>query len=159
MEQQAIELYRLAPGVPSAAGCSACGTMPSRVGAKFCDECGNKFVPPEAEGHSRSGSSCRELMIQGFAIGGDAQLRFHEDDWDGLQASVAAACARASTVKEEVDESSDDGLGEIVVVDNFADHILALQESNGGKFRNGDDLQSLVRALLNSEVDPMTTDW
>ena len=36
---------------------------------------------------------------------------------------------------------------------------MALQGSNGGKFRNGDDLQSLVRALLNSEVDPMTTDW
>ena len=62
-------------------------------------------------------------------------------------------------MKEEVDESSDDGFGEIVVVDNCADHILALQESIGGKFRNGDDLQSLVRALRNSEVDPMTTDW
>ena len=78
-------------------------------------------------------------MIQGFTGGGDAQLRFHEDDWDGLRAAVAAACARANTVKEEVDESSDDGFG--------------------GKFRNGDDLQSLVRALRNSEVDPKTTDW
>ena len=78
-------------------------------------------------------------MIQGFTSGGDAQLRFHKDDWDGLRAAVAAACARANTVKEEVDESSDDGFG--------------------GKFRNGDDLQSLVRALRNSEVDPMTTDW
>ena len=68
-------------------------------------------------------------MIQGFTSGGDAQLRFHEDDWDGLRAAVAAACARANTVKEEVDESSDDGFG--------------------GKFRNGDDLQSLVRALRN----------
>ena len=42
-------------------------------------------------------------------------------------------------MKKEVDESSDDGFG--------------------GKFRNGDDLQSLVRALRNSEVDPMSTYW
>ena len=74
------------------------GTLPSRAEAKFCDECGNKFAPPEAEGHSRSGSPCRELMIQGFTVGGDAQLRFHEDDWDSLRAAVTAACARANKV-------------------------------------------------------------
>ena len=144
--------------------CAACKTLPSRAEAKLSDECGDRFALSEAEGQARSRSSCRPLVIQCFTVDCDVQLRFHEDDWDGLRAAVTAACARASAVKEEADDSSDEGFvqstsGEIVVVDNLADHVLALQANISRKFRNGDKLQTLVRALRNSEVDPMTTDW
>ena len=131
--------------------CCACGTVPLRLGAKYCDECGSSLI-----------TAPRGVTIQGFRRGTDNALLCGEDEWDMLRAEIAAEVAKGSDVKEEElsDIEADEPralTGEVVVVDHLIDNVRALQENISPAFHDGSSLESLIQALQTGKANPMTS--
>jgi hypothetical protein len=134
--------------------CCACGTLPRRIGAKFCDECGSSLIIAPTT-----------VTIQGFRRSADTALLRGEDEWDMLRAEIAAEVAQGLDVKEEElsDIEADEPHtlpGDVVVIDNLIDNVMALQENISPTFRRcGRPLESLVQELQTGKANPMTSDF
>ena len=119
---------------------------------KFCNQCGDVLeIRHEMED---------DVKIQGFFYGSGG-LKFADDDWDGLRASLLEFIARTGC-KDEPPDSDVEGprdfeksIGAIEVIEDFGEKVWCLQNSIRNRFRDGRPIQQLVDKLRTGVADPM----
>jgi hypothetical protein len=101
------------------------------------------------------------VVIEGCRIN-QSPLKFDEDDWDTFRRTIAGAAEMSRMVKEEQFDEQLEELDEqlaVVEVENFAEHVWALQEGINSHFQDGSHTDDLIHAIRHFEVDPMTSDF
>jgi len=101
-----------------------------------------------------------DISITGFNLstdyGSGGDLLVEDNDWDGLRALIQGAiCVKAESA-DDVEDDGERGDPELHVIENFGEHVWALQQSIKGRFQNQRPLQHLIDDLKKSPDLPMS---